>query len=493
MNAGRVLLINPTITSRRSARFPLALLSLAAALQPRWICRIIDGNVDRGYLDTIQRCLAEERFVAVGISVMGGPQVQPAIDASRAVRAAKASIPIIWGGYFPTLYTGAALNASYVDYAVRGPGEKTFVELLTALEAGDLAQLDAIRGLAFRRENTVVRTTERPIVDGRKDELLPYDLLGEPQGYLARTFLGKRTAAHQASIGCRFRCTFCGVAGMFRGATKLPPAQRLERDLRYLKHELGADSIQYFDHNFFDREVDMLPLLEVMAKAELPWWCYARADALLNMSAEAWKLVRRSRLRMAYIGAESPNDAMLKSIRKGTRSDQTLAVTDLCRRHGVVPELSFMVAPPVDTEAATEQTFEFIREVKRIDPRSEIIVYIYTPLPVSSGAPLLDADGRELQFPQSPEEWAQPRWVNYACHADAPWVSERLRRRIQNFVTVLGCRFPTVQDVHMSPLTRSALRTLAYWRYGARRYDRPWELSIMQKLLRPARPQVTGI
>jgi anaerobic magnesium-protoporphyrin IX monomethyl ester cyclase len=195
---------------------------------------------------------------------------------------------------------------------------------------------------------------------------------------------------------------------------------------------------------------------------------------------------------MAYIGAESPNDAMLKSIRKGTRSDQTLAVAELCRQHGVVPELSFMVAPPVDTDAATEQTFEFIREVKRINPRSEIIIYIYTPLPLAS-AKLTNADGEELQFPQSPEEWAQSRWVDYACHADAPWVSERLRRRIENFVTVLGCRFPTAQDIRLSRWTRSVLSALAYWRYGARRYDSPWELSLLQKLLRPARPELTGI
>ena len=90
MNTGRVLLINPTITSPRSARFPLSLLSLAAALAPRWSCRIIDGNVDRDFLSTIRHCLAEERFVAVGISVMGGPQVRPAIEASMTVRAASA-------------------------------------------------------------------------------------------------------------------------------------------------------------------------------------------------------------------------------------------------------------------------------------------------------------------------------------------------------------------------------------------------------------------
>jgi hypothetical protein len=290
---------------------------------------------------------------------------------------------------------------------------------------------------------------------------------------------------------------------MFGGATALPPLERLERDLRYLKYELGADSIQYVDHNFFDREQDMIPLLEIMARYEMPWWCYARADALLNLSESTWKLVRKSRLRMAYIGAESPSPAMLKEIRKGTRPDQTLAVAELCRRHGVIPELSFMVAPPENTEEETEHTFEFIRELKGINPQSEIIVYIYTPLPDSSrhekdhgkrrATPLLDIHGEPVVFPASPEEWTQKRWVDYACHADAPWVSDKLRQRIHDFVTVLRCRYPTVQDLRSPPWAKRSLAAAASWRYRLRRYDRPWELNLANRLVRLRMPQVSGL
>jgi anaerobic magnesium-protoporphyrin IX monomethyl ester cyclase len=283
----------------------------------------------------------------------------------------------------------------------------------------------------------------------------------------------------------------------------LPPAARLERDLAFLRDNYGADSIQYFDHNFFDREVEMMPLLEVMAKAQMPWWCYARADALINLSPEAWKLVRKSRMRMGYIGAESPNNELLKSIRKGTQSNQTLEVAELLRRHGVIPELSFMVAPPNDPEGETEKTFEFIREVKRVNPQSEVIIYIYTPLSPDSLAPsarvgaaskpLLDSNGEPLRFPQTPEEWTARKWVDYACHADAPWVSERLRKRIRNFVTVLGCRYPTVQDVRAASWTKSTLSALASWRYRFRRYDGPWELDFSKRLAKLADPRVTGI
>jgi len=247
----------------------------------------------------------------------------------------------------------------------------------------------------------------------------------------------------------------------------------------------------------------MIPLLEVMAKLEMPWWCYARSDALLNLSESTWKLVRKSKLRMAYVGAESPSGAMLKEIRKGTRPDQTLEVAELCRRNGVIPELSFMVAPPENTEEETEHTFEFIRELKRINPQSEIIVYIYTPLPESSkhekdrgkreSMPLLDLNGEPVVFPKTPEEWMEKRWVDYACHADAPWMTDKLRSRIHDFVTVLRCRFPTVQDLRSPPWAKRSLSAMAGWRYRHGKYNRPWELNLANRLVRLRMPQVSGL
>lgn len=505
----RILLVNPRITSRHKARFPLSLLTLAAGCGERCEVRIVDGNVERDGVAAVLHALNAASFDVVGVSVMGGPQVRTAVDISQAVRAKFPATPIAWGGYFPTLYPDATMNADYVDYAIRGQGEHIFPALIDALNqepssgpascatgnSRRASSLNSIAGLSWKSERGIVHNADRRFTPEFPAARLPYELLGDPRRYLVPSFMGRRTAAHQAALGCRFRCTFCGVAASFRGATVLPSAERLQRDLVYLE-TLGADSIQFYDHNFFDREVDMIPLLEVLAKLQLPWWCYARADALLNLPDESWSLVRKSRLRMAYIGAESPSDALLKGVRKGTRSDQTLAVAELCARQGVIPELSFMVAPPEDPEGETERTFEFIREIKRINPAAEIIVYIYTPVPDRSAdkqPPLRDAQGRPVIFPKTPDEWTQRRWVDYACHADAPWMTPRLRRRIRDFVTVLGCRFPTVQDERTPFWAKSALRGLAAWRYRYKRYDRPWELGFSKRLIRLSTPQTTSL
>jgi radical SAM superfamily enzyme YgiQ (UPF0313 family) len=499
----RVLLINPTITSRRHARFPLALLSLSEALDGRYASTILDGNVDRDFVATAVRAVSDGSVGAVGVTVMGGPQLLSAIAVSKAIRDRLPSVPIIWGGAFATVCPDAAASAPYVDFAVRAQGERTLLELLDALSTGESSSFGSIAGLSWRQGGHVVHNADRPFSAAGLNRMLPYASLPNPRQYLTHTYLGRRTAGYQAGLGCRFRCTFCGVATMFRGKLALPPAERLEQDLEFMTSRLGVDGIQFYDHNFFDREVDMVPLLEVMARFELSWWCFARSDALVNLSERSWALVKKSRLRMAYIGAESPSDWLLHDIRKGTRCDQTLEAVEKCRAHGVIPELSFMVAPPQDPEGETEKTFEFIRQIKRLHPATEVMIYVYTPLPRlrdpsssatarASNAPR-DCEGRPVLYPQTADQWAAPEWVAYWCHQDAPWVSERLRRRIVDFTTVLGCRFPTIMDIRASALGKSALRTLASWRYRFRRYDRPWELRLSRKIVRHWDPRVLSL
>ncbi len=502
-HAGSVLLINPTITKQRNARFPLAVLSLAAALEGRHPWILLDGNVDHDFAARALRIIGEREVCAVGLSVMGGPQLRSAIAACKAIRARFPAVPIVWGGAFPTNCPQAALNVPYVDFAVRGQGEETLCRLLQYLTGQSGESLESIAGLSWRRGGEIVHNERRAFTAASLSARLPYELLDNPAQYLPATYLGRRTTGYQAALGCRYRCTFCGVAAMFRGKTALPTAARLEEDLGFLTRRLGVDGIQFYDHNFFDRETDMQPLLEILAKHELPWWCFARSDAMLNLSERSWAMLRKSRLRMAYIGAESPSPWLLHDIRKGTRPDQTLAAIEACRGHGVVAELSFMVAPPRDPEGETEKTFDFIRLIKRRYPETEVMIYVYTPLPPAPGnvhpavargiAELRDCSGEPVSFPATADEWAEPQWHGYWCHSRAPWLSERLRTRIRDFTTVLGCRFPTVMDVRASRMGKVALKSLASWRFRYGRYGQPWELDLCKRVVGLRDPRVLSL
>src|SRR5882757_1999139 len=193
----RVLLVNPTMTSQRNARFPLAVLSLSAVLDGKYPSTIIDGNIDRDFIATVLRAISETPVGAVGVTVMGGPQLRAAIAVSKAIRERAPTIPIIWGGAFPTICPEAALNTAYVDYAVRGQGEETFTQLLDALFDNATEALPSIFGLSWRPEREIVHNKARAFSVASLSRRLPYERLENPEQYPSRTYLGQRTVCYQ--------------------------------------------------------------------------------------------------------------------------------------------------------------------------------------------------------------------------------------------------------------------------------------------------------
>jgi radical SAM superfamily enzyme YgiQ (UPF0313 family) len=507
--------------SLRSVRMPLSLLALGAVLEGKYRYHLVDGNIDDHATGTVLKLMADDDTTLVGITVMPGPQVEPAITIAYAIRERFPEVPIVWGGYFPTLYPDAAINAPYVDYVVRGQGEETLLELIERLpEAGpppdprsgntaaSASHPDAvadIHGITWKRDGRIVHNPDRPFRPPDEFPLMPYERLHNFDIYLRPSFMGNRTAVHQAAIGCRYHCTFCGVVSMFNGKTHLQGVDRLAEALQILRARYGADAVQFYDHNFFDREATSVPTLEVLARFGKPWWCYARADALANFADSTWKLIERSKLRMAYIGAEAGSDAVLKGMRKGTQSDHILEAARRCRDHGVIPEFSFVLGGPDDPEGEIERTFAFIKQLKRIHPTCEVILYFYSPTPQrdrkdtavstsSARIPLLETYGPDgPALPTTPEEWTEQVWVDYVCHRDAPWLTPKTRQRVKDFAKVLSCRFPTAQDYSTGRLGKTVLKALSGWRYSSGLYSGALELDFAKRLIGLREPQRESI
>src|SRR5262245_32810085 len=347
MSKRSVLLINPRICSMRAVRMPLSLLALGAVLEGKYEYSIIDGNIDRNPIQTAGAELAHRNVGLIGLSVMPGPQVAEAIEISSAIRATHPDIPILWGGYFPTMYSDAAINAPYVDYLARGPGEDTLLDLLAALpDAGsplcDTTAIKHIQGLTWKAYGQAVHNPDRAFRSPDDFPPYPYERLGSVQPYLRPSFMGSRTAVHQAAIGCRYHCRFCGVVSMFNGVTRLQGPVRVAEAMSILRDRYGATAMQFYDNNFFDNEEASLPIVDAIAKARMPWWCYARADALAKFSTTAWESIRRSNLKMAFIGVDGVSNETLARLKKGTKVEHTLEAAQRMREYGVIPEFSFI-------------------------------------------------------------------------------------------------------------------------------------------------------
>src|SRR5208282_6237639 len=143
-----IILLNPRATKPRNRRFPLSVMALAAVLEGREDYEIVDGNVDEKPAETIHDLIRTRNVELLGVSVMPGPQMVAAIAVCRAIRRLHPKLPIVWGGYFPSIYADAALNARYVDYVVRGQGEETLLELIDALRGK--RPFEGILGLSYK-------------------------------------------------------------------------------------------------------------------------------------------------------------------------------------------------------------------------------------------------------------------------------------------------------------------------------------------------------
>ncbi|HYK35154.1 B12-binding domain-containing radical SAM protein [Alloacidobacterium sp.] len=482
-----IILFHPRATRPRNRRLPLAVLALAAVLEGREEYEIVDGNVDEKPVDSILSLIDRHNVELLGVSCMPGPQMAAGMEVSREIRKLRPHVRIAWGGYFPSIYHEAALNAKYVDFVVRGQGEDTLLELIDALRGK--RTLDSILGLSYKDAFGLHRNNaERPMKGPDAFPWSPFHRL-PVEKYLRPSFFGKRTAVHHASIGCPFNCSFCGVHAAYGREERMESPERTVAILRHLVSEYGADSVQFYDMNFFLREDHARKLMDLMIPLNLRWWCEARVDIMSRYSDETMAAIKHAGCAMIFFGAESGSEWALKEMQKGITTEQTLTMARRTRDFGIIPEFSFVVGNPNDPERDTKETLGFIRRIKRINPDSEIIVQHYTPTP-QRGAMYGDVDGK-ISFPDTPAEWATKPWMDFTLRIDtrAPWMKHKTKKLIDNFEIVIGSRWPTVQDIRAPRWSRVLLKTLSAWRYALRIYSFPIELQWANQLIQLRRPK----
>lgn len=486
-----IILYNPKATRFRNRRFPLSILAMAAVLEGREDYAIVDGNLDPHAGDTVLSLLAERDVEMLAVTVMPGPQTVGAVETCRKVRAQYPNVPIVWGGYFASNYTEAALNASYVDFAVRGQGEDTLLELLAALRAN--SGLRRIRGLSYKEpDGTHHHNPERQFRPLGDFPWYPYYRLPMQQ-YLLPTFLGRRTAVHQASIGCPYRCNFCGVVTFSGSRQKMEAPERTASILDHLAVTYGVDAVQFYDNNFFLREDHARELVERITPLNLRWWCEARADIMMRYSDATWKAIRGSGCAMIFFGVESGSNQTLKEMHKDLRVEDTFALAARIRQFDIIPEFSVIFGNPRDPEGDTRECFDFVRKLKRLNSDAEIVVEHYTPVPQREK--MYGDVQQQFRFPITPDEWATERWQRFATQKDpsTPWLRPRTKHRIDNFELVVSSRWPTVQDILLPRWGRWVLKALGSWRYVLRLYSMPWELKWAQRMIEIRKPKAESL
>ena len=459
----KVVLYNPASVFYT---MPLALVALASRLGRADVdVRVVDARLEP---DPTGRVLQEmEGALCLGVTVLTGAPLRDALQVTRAARERHPGVPVVWGGWHPSLFPAETLAEAGIQALVVGQGEDACADIVARLQEG--AGLAGIPGV---HAAGAPPGPFRPMRDINELPAHDYDHLPVERYFALK---GRRQLDYISSQGCRFRCAFCADPTVFkRGWYGLEPA-RMGAELEALWRRHHFHDLSFQDETFFTSTRRVGEIADQILSRELrfSWAATMRADQGQRLDDAVLGACRAAGLRSVMIGVESGAPSMLKRIRKDITLDQVFASAEKCLRHGVAATFNIIVGFPGETEEELTASLEVGKRLRAMSPRFELAIFHYKPYPGNPLAETLRAEGHA--FPATLQEWADFDYVA----TPSPWMRAADRTRVE--------RFRFYQRIGWARATRlrAPVQALARWRCRRNAYALPVEKLVIERLRPP--------
>ena len=456
----RVVLYNPAAAY---PTMPLALVAIASHLdRARFEPVIVDARLDP---DPVGTALAlAEGAVCLGVTVLTGAPIRDALRVSRAVKARYPDLPVIWGGWHPSMFgTECLRDEPTVDATVQGQGEVTFRDIVERLARGD--SLAGCGGATYRGPEPT-RNAARALENVNALRPHDYELLDVPRYFALK---GRRQLDYIASQGCRFRCAFCADPFVYqRQWVGLEPA-RVGAEIEDWWRRFRFDDVNFQDETFFTSTPRVVAIAEEFIRRKLPirWAATMRADQGSRLAPGTLETCKRSGLRRVLVGVEAGSPEMLRRIKKDITIEQVLETAARCKALGIRVRFPFIVGFPDEDEASVHATLALAKRLRAMSPDFETEVFYFKPYP---GSPLTeDAVAGGYELPNTLAEWSTFDYVG----SRGPWVTPEKYERVERF------KFYTRLAWERAPVWKRPFQALARWRCARDAYGLPLEKALL--------------
>lgn len=362
----RIMLLSPPNTLEKSSAeeftfeeriTPLELGILAATLERENEVRVIDALALRMDKEEILEEIDRFHPHIVGIvpfdrcrwSVRVSNQLSNYIDAEK--------IGLL-GSYSSDVLIQMMKNNTNIDFGIYGDPEYTMLEI----SKND--NFKGIKGVIYRNNGKIIKNSERELIKDLDELPVPARHLLPMEAYKRFPHEAKTDSCRDMLIsrGCPFHCTYC-IMKLTSGRTyRIRSPQKVIDEIKSLISEYDAKEIHFIDPIFTmnRRWVNEFCNLMMEEGIQLPWSCQTRVDLV---DKEILEKVHSAGCFSILYGAESPNQRVLDTIKKGITREQILNAVRVTQKIGIEVRLSLMLGLPAETPEMSKKTIEFAKEV----------------------------------------------------------------------------------------------------------------------------------
>jgi anaerobic magnesium-protoporphyrin IX monomethyl ester cyclase len=436
----KILLYYPKTAGEEDSRplycgLPLSVLTLAAQLDAsRYDIRIVDGRVEEDAYSKVIDWI-DDNVMCIGLSSMTSYQIRDGLTLAQMIKNLYPRMPIVWGGWHPSLMPDQTIQHQLVDALIVGQGEIAFPALVSQLASK--RDWSTIPNIIYKDEDGCVKHTPRRSVKFSETEPIergyPYI---DVENYIQPLWGNERVVGYETSRGCPWNCDFCSIGAVYTRRWSALPPNRVVDGVEYLSRHHHVDAIHFFDNNFFvdAHRASNISSFLVDRGLKIRWDGTAIVEQFLNFTPDYLAHLMESGFYRVIVGVESGDEQVLKMIGKRHENHHVIEMVEKCAQLGIMASISFMVGFPWNPEKDVAETIRLIERIKEIDPRTEILLFVFSPY---LGTKMFYVSAEYgMVFPQSLEGWADYTYDR----VNTPWITERLRRKIDRYISFFGTK-----------------------------------------------------